>query len=55
MRQNETTVKKTSRWKKGGLPLIMAYIDDVNCLLPLDDVELFLRKIMNMEENMVQS
>ena len=26
----------------GGLPLVMAYVDDVNCLLPLSDVKPFL-------------
>ena len=27
---------------KGGLALIMAYVDDINCLLPLEDVKFFL-------------
>ena len=30
--------------EKGGLPIIMSYVDDVNCLLPLEDVEFFLKK-----------
>ena len=30
--------------EKGGLPIVMAYVDDVNCLLPSEDVEFFLEK-----------
>ena len=30
--------------KKDGLPIIMVYIGDVNCLLPLEDVKFFLKK-----------
>ena len=30
--------------RKGGLPVIMAYVDDVNCLLPLKDSGFFLEK-----------
>jgi hypothetical protein len=28
--------------ENGGEPIIMAYVDDTNCLLPIEDVEFFL-------------
>ena len=28
---------------KGGIPLILGYIDDINVLIPLQDVHLFLK------------
>ena len=37
--------------KKGGLPIIMVCVDDVNCLLPLEDVELFLERFNGYEKN----
>ena len=29
---------------RGGVPIIMAYVNDVNALIPLDDVEFFLER-----------
>ena len=37
---------------KGGVPIILAYVDDVNCLLPLEDVEDFLRRFKEIGEDL---
>ena len=33
---------------KGGAPIIMAYVDDTNCLLPIQDVHFFLQRFKDL-------
>ena len=34
----------------GRVPIIMAYVDDVNCLLPLEDMEEFIQTFSGMKK-----
>ena len=37
----------------GGIPIIIPYVDDVNCLLPLEDVEEFIQMFSGIGKSWV--